>query len=491
MRSCDRARRRSSSKRQAAPRDRSARRAHGLLDSRARAPRRAPARRSAKYLRRSSSSASGFSGLPRARAGSDTSVRPSASVMRTRAQRSAGKRRENSASSRSVILAAAASTRGSASFGALTSAGRCRRTPALPRPETAGCTAPPRSSSRIAHADPSAIASRKLSIDSAAMSSAAKPMRTLQRERRLDRRLRPAADRIRLEVLLADPPARAEIVPEGARIVALDRERRRAGETVAREQRRGDADVRAPAGAILHHRRRIAGAQDLTARTEVFGDAERLRGSARRRSAAAARRPPRSRARSTRRSNGSRRRSRAARCPRASRFRSRARDTSGIRGRRRRGRLAGLARRRSAPAAPAGSRRRRVPWSARGRRARRARRSSMRPRTPRRRDPRAGRRTGCARRDRGRELRRRIRVRDRRRAASGCRPRRRRSDRRGSAAPAPRRRPAASSNARSRTNAGTSPTPGGVRAAITLATRAHLPAIAFAPGSASVLRISR
>ena len=61
--------------------------------------------------------------------------------------------------------------------------------------------------------DPRSIASRKLSIDERRDVVRGEAMRALQRERRLDRRLRPAADRIGLEVLLANAPARAEIAP--------------------------------------------------------------------------------------------------------------------------------------------------------------------------------------------------------------------------------------------------------------------------------------
>src|SRR6185295_4494441 len=71
-------------------------------------------------------------------------------------------------------------------------------------------------------------------------------------------------------------PSTTEIVPEGARIVTLDGERRCAGETVVSEERCGDPDVRTPAGAVLHHRRGIARTQDLSARAEVLGDAQRL-----------------------------------------------------------------------------------------------------------------------------------------------------------------------------------------------------------------------
>ena len=82
----------------------------------------------------------------------------------------------------------------------------------------------------------------------------------LQCERGFDRRLRPAAYGVRLEVLLllANPPARAQVIPVWRCIVAFDRQRRRAGESGAREQRSGHACVGAPAGTVLDHRRRIA-----------------------------------------------------------------------------------------------------------------------------------------------------------------------------------------------------------------------------------------
>src|SRR5262249_43597448 len=101
-------------------------------------------------------------------------------------------------------------------------------------------------------------------------------VRPLQFERGLDGWLRPAAHRIGFEILLADAPARAEIAPESRSVVAFGYQCGCAGEALAREQRRGDTYVRAPARAVLDHGRRIAGAQDLPARPEVFGDAERV-----------------------------------------------------------------------------------------------------------------------------------------------------------------------------------------------------------------------
>src|SRR5205807_10454548 len=106
-------------------------------------------------------------------------------------------------------------------------------------------------------------------------------MRALQVECRLDCRLCPTAHRVRLEVLLADPPATAEVAPERSCIVAFDGQRRRAGEAIAREQRRGEPDVRAPARTVLHHRWRFAGAQYLATRAERFRDTQRMPGSRR------------------------------------------------------------------------------------------------------------------------------------------------------------------------------------------------------------------
>src|SRR5204863_4148237 len=77
---------------------------------------------------------------------------------------------------------------------------------------------------------------------------------------------------------LADAPATAEVAPERSCIVALDGERRRAGEAVAREQRRSEAGVRAPARTVLHHRRGVADAQYLATRPEIFGDTQRVPG---------------------------------------------------------------------------------------------------------------------------------------------------------------------------------------------------------------------
>ncbi len=99
---------------------------------------------------------------------------------------------------------------------------------------------------------------------------------------------------------------------------AFDRQRRRAGEAVAREQRRGDARMRAPARPILQHGRRRAHAQDLAARPPIFGDPQRVPHLRVGRAQGDARRAPRTPAHSTRRSNGSRPHSHATRCRRAS-----------------------------------------------------------------------------------------------------------------------------------------------------------------------------
>src|SRR4029079_14864425 len=88
--------------------------------------------------------------------------------------------------------------------------------------------------------------------------------------------MRPPAYRMGLEVLLANAPAGAKIPPENARILTLDRQRWRTGKALAREQRRRDARMRAPARSILHHRRIRAHAQDLTARSPILGDPQRL-----------------------------------------------------------------------------------------------------------------------------------------------------------------------------------------------------------------------
>ena len=87
------------------------------FDPRCAARHRAPARRANDICRAALLSVRGFSGLPRAIAGSEASMRPSLSVIRTRAQRSAGKRRENSASSITFIAASRRRMRGSASLG--------------------------------------------------------------------------------------------------------------------------------------------------------------------------------------------------------------------------------------------------------------------------------------------------------------------------------------------------------------------------------------
>ena len=95
---------------------------------------------------------------------------------------------------------------------------------------------------------------------------------------RLYRRLRPAAHRIRLEILLAQAPALSQIGPEIADLFALDHERRRAGEAGGGEVGGTRTRHRAPAGAILDHGGKVDAAHHLTARPVIFGDAQRLAG---------------------------------------------------------------------------------------------------------------------------------------------------------------------------------------------------------------------
>ena len=98
----------------------------------------------------------------------------------------------------------------------------------------------------------------------------------LQRECGGDRLLRPVAHRVRLEVLLANAPAGTEIVPVRPCVIGFDRDSRGPGEALACQQRRADACERTPARTILDHRRYRTHTQDLAARSEIFGDAERM-----------------------------------------------------------------------------------------------------------------------------------------------------------------------------------------------------------------------
>ena len=92
----------------------------------------------------------------------------------------------------------------------------------------------------------------------------------------VDRRMRPAADRIGLYILRLHHPAAAEIGPEGCRLFSLDRDRRRAGETTFGQNGRGDTDHRTPARPVMQH----AGVRDLAhhlaAGAVIFGDADGL-----------------------------------------------------------------------------------------------------------------------------------------------------------------------------------------------------------------------
>ena len=198
-------RRSSSSARSAARSVESA--SHGLLDPRRARARRAPARRRRNICGVSSSSASGFSGLPRARAGSETSVRPSVSAMRTRAQRSAGKRRgkigilgqrHRSLQPRHARIGELRRAHFGGADVAEHQRGRDGKRQAVLRfLGRRGHRA------RRPERDRFAEAFDRQRGDVVRREA----MRALQRERRLDRRLRPAAHRIRLEVLLADAPA--------------------------------------------------------------------------------------------------------------------------------------------------------------------------------------------------------------------------------------------------------------------------------------------
>ena len=224
-------------------------------------------------------------------------------------------------------------------------------------------------------------------------------VRARKRERGLGGRLRPPAHGIGLEVLLANPPAHAEITPVFARVVALDGERGRAGEAVAREQRSAHADLRAPARPILEHRRVVADAQDLAAGPQILRDSERVAHAlvvepepapAERR---ARQRIPRARAvivgDGRMQSDAGARRDLVAdddACQELAAVDARVR---------------GQSRHRNTRAAPAARQHRRDPWSARGRRAHRRRRSSWPRQTRRRRVLPGGRRTECAPRDRG------------------------------------------------------------------------------------------
>ncbi len=67
-----------------------------------------------------------------------------------------------------------------------------------------------------------------------------------------------------------------QVLKNSRAIIAFDRQRGCAGETVACEQRGAYACVRAPPGAVLDHRRRIADAQDLAARSEIFRNSQRM-----------------------------------------------------------------------------------------------------------------------------------------------------------------------------------------------------------------------
>ena len=104
----------------------------------------------------------------------------------------------------------------------------------------------------------------------------AKTIRQHQITHAVDRRMCPAADRIRLYILRLHDPAAAKIGPEGCRLLSLDRDRRRTGKAAFGKDGRGDADHRTPARPVMQH----AGIRDLAhhlaAGAMIFGDADGL-----------------------------------------------------------------------------------------------------------------------------------------------------------------------------------------------------------------------
>ena len=103
-------------------------------------------------------------------------------------------------------------------------------------------------------------------------------MVALQLRRRLDRRLRPAAHRIGLEILLVDAPARAHIAPQAGDVIAFQGDCRRPGKAFARQTCRRRPRHGAPARTVLDHGRIVDAAHHLAARAVVLGNAQRLAG---------------------------------------------------------------------------------------------------------------------------------------------------------------------------------------------------------------------
>ena len=99
------------------------------------------------------------------------------------------------------------------------------------------------------------------------------PVGPLERERGLDGRLSPAADRIWLEIHFEDAPPVSEVAPERGNRLAFDHECRRASEAVSGEVGGAQTHHRAPPGSVLDHRWEIDAAHHLTAWTVVLSDA--------------------------------------------------------------------------------------------------------------------------------------------------------------------------------------------------------------------------
>ena len=92
----------------------------------------------------------------------------------------------------------------------------------------------------------------------------------------VNRRMRPAADRIGLHILVGHDPARTQVGPDTRHLVGLDGDGRRAGESLLGKDGGRNADHCTPARPVMEH----AGAGDLAhhlaSRAVIFGDADGL-----------------------------------------------------------------------------------------------------------------------------------------------------------------------------------------------------------------------
>ena len=103
---------------------------------------------------------------------------------------------------------------------------------------------------------------------------AVKPMTILQVQHRCNRSLCPTADRVGLEILLADQPSVSQIAP----MVCPKCECRRASEARSGQTRRRHSAHCAPAGAIFEHGWVIYAAHHLAAGSVVFCNPHRMCG---------------------------------------------------------------------------------------------------------------------------------------------------------------------------------------------------------------------